>query len=81
MKAIGDGKDDMDQLYLAIQIANDLAIHALTMGGYDAQWFKVTLKKKEVEASICVPNTFAQQERLLVARGLCGQFHASNPTT
>ncbi len=58
MKAIGDGNEDTDQLHLAIQMASDLAIHALTMGGCNAQWLKVMLKKKKVvEESICVPNT------------------------
>jgi hypothetical protein len=58
-------------------MANDLAIHALTMGGYNAQWLKVILKKKEVEESICVPNTAARWEQLAVALGHSGQFHAS----
>ncbi len=68
----------MDLLYCAIQTANDLASHALTMDGYDAQWLKVMLKKKEVEQSICVPNTVTQRERLAMAHGHGGQFHASS---
>jgi hypothetical protein len=69
-KEIGDGNKDMDQIYLAIQTANDLTIQALMMGGYDAQWLKATLKKKKVvEETICMPNTAAQQERLAIAHG------------
>jgi hypothetical protein len=53
--------------------------HALTMGGYNAQWLKATLKKKKlVEELICVPNTAAQQERLAVAHGHRKQFQATN---
>jgi hypothetical protein len=79
MKAIGDGNKDMDQLYLSIQMASDLAIHALTMGGYDAQWLKATLKKKKwVEESICVPNTVAQQGWLAIVCGHSKQFKATN---
>ncbi len=76
MKAIGDGNKDTDQLYLAIQTANEIVIHTPTMGGYNAQWLKVMLKKKEVEESICVPNTVARWEQLAVALGHGGQFHA-----
>ncbi len=78
MKAIGDSNKDMDQLYLAIQMANDLVIHAPMMDGYNAQWLKAMLKKKEVEESICVPNTAVQWEQLAVALGHGRQFHASN---
>ena len=56
MKELGDS-EDMYELYKAIQMANDLAIHALTLAGYNAQWLQATLKKKEVEELICVPNT------------------------
>ncbi len=49
------------------------------MGGYDAQWLKVTLKKKKViEESICVPNTAAWWEQLAIACGHSRQFYASN---
>ena len=61
MKDLGDGKDT-DELYKAIQTANDLTIHALTVARYDAQWLQATLKKQEVEESICVPNTATRQE-------------------
>ena len=61
MKGIGDG-EERDSLYSAIQTANDLVIHALTLEGYDAQWLQVTLERKDVaEESICVPNTAARQ--------------------
>jgi hypothetical protein len=63
-KEIGHGNKEMDQVYLAIQMANDLAIHALTMA------LKAKLKtKKVVEEKICVPNSAAQQEGLAVACG------------
>jgi hypothetical protein len=79
VKAIGDGNKDTDQLYLAIQMANDLAIYTLTMGGCEAQWLNTTLKKKKVgEESICVPNTAARREWVAIAHGHGGQFHASN---
>ncbi len=62
LKEIGHGNKETDQVYLAIQTTNDLAIHALKMAGYNAQWLKATLKKKKVlEETICVPNTVAQQ--------------------
>jgi hypothetical protein len=81
MREIGDGKDT-DDVLAAIQKANDLAIHALTLAGYDAQWLQATLEKKScdevAEESICVPNTSARQEWLAIARGHGGQFHASN---
>ena len=35
MKKLGDGKDT-DELYKAIQLANDLAIYALTVAGCNA---------------------------------------------
>ncbi len=71
---------ETDEVYAAIQTANDLAIHALTLAGYDAQWLQATLEKKNDESneSICVPNTAARQERLALARGHGGRFHASN---
>jgi hypothetical protein len=37
LKEIGHGNKETDQVYLAIQTANDLAIRALMMAGYDAQ--------------------------------------------
>ncbi len=78
-KEIGHGNKETDQVYLAIQMANDLAIHTLKMAGYDAQWLKATLKKKKVvEELICVPNTVARQERLAIARGHGKQFQATN---
>ena len=36
------------------------------------------MKKKEVEELICVLNTATQQERLTIACGRGGKFHASN---
>ncbi len=60
LKEIGHGNKETDQVYLAIQMANDLAIYALMMAGYDAHLLKATLKKKKVvEETICVPNTAA----------------------
>ncbi len=79
MKEMGVVKET-DEVYAAIQMANDLAIHALTLVGYNAQWLQATLEKKNNESnkSICVPNTAARQERLALAHGHGGQFHASN---
>ena len=56
LKSLGDD-EDTDQLHWSVQAANDLAIHALTKAGYDAQWLKATLDKKEEEGSITQPNT------------------------
>jgi hypothetical protein len=67
-----------DETYAAVQTANNLAVFALSNAGYDAHFLQATLQKKEVEESICVPNTAKQQERLATARGHCGRFHASN---
>jgi hypothetical protein len=77
MKEIGDGKE-MDVSYASIQTANNLAIFALSMAGYNAHFLQATLEKKEVKESVCVPNTAARQEWLATARGHGGQFHASN---
>jgi len=77
MSELGDGKDT-NELNKAIQTANDRADHALTVVGYNGHWLQATLKKKEVEESICVPNSAARQEWLAIARGHGGQFHASN---
>jgi hypothetical protein len=78
MKEIGDGKETDDATYAAVQTANDLAIFALSNARYDAHFLQATLQKKEVEELICVPNKAAQQERLAIARGHGGRFHASN---
>jgi hypothetical protein len=77
MKEHGDGKDT-DEPYKAIQTANELAIHALMVAGYDGHWLQSTLKKKEVDESISVANTAARQERQAIAHGHGGRFHASN---
>ncbi len=71
---------ETDEVYAAIQTANDLVIHALTLAGYNAQWLQATLEKKNNKSneSICVPNTAARQERLALACGHGGRFHASN---
>jgi hypothetical protein len=78
MKKIGDGKETDDETYAAVQMANDLAIFALSNAGYDAHFLQATLQKKEVEESICVLNTAERQERLATALGHGGRFHASN---
>ncbi len=78
-KEIGHSNEEIDQVYLAIQMANDFAIHALIMAGYNAQWLKAMLKKKKVvEETICGLNTAAQQEWPAIAHGHGKQFQATN---
>ena len=55
-----------------------LAIHALTQGGYDAQWLKATLeKKREEERPITQANTVERQLALANARTHGGRFHVT----
>ncbi len=55
-----DDGDDIQELHWSIQNANELAIHALTQGGYNAQWLKATLNKSDAaERPITQPNTQA----------------------
>ena len=73
------GNDEEDRMTRwSIQNANDLAIHALTQGGYDAQWLKAKLEtKEEEERSITQPNTVERQ--LVLANGHThgGCFHVT----
>ena len=74
LKLLSDD-DDTDQLHWSIQAANDLAIHAETQGGYDAQWLKATLEKKRVEQPITQTNTIKRQEVLADMHMHGGPFH------
>ena len=65
LKEIGDD-EDTDQSYCAVQNANDISILALNAAGYNAQWLKVTLNKKEVEETVCVLYSPSQMELLLM---------------
>jgi hypothetical protein len=69
--------DDIDQLHWSIQAANDIAIHALTQGGYDAQWLKATLEKAEEERPITQPNTEERQQALADVHSHGGRFHVT----
>ena len=76
LKEIGDN-EDTDRLYYAIQKANDLAVHALNIAGYEAERLEGRINKKEVEETICVPIPADRLERLANARGHGGRFHAT----
>ena len=55
-----------------------LAIHALTQGGYDAQWLKATLeKKREEERPITQVNTVERQLALANVRTHGSRFHVT----
>ena len=56
MSISGDCEEDRMTRW-SIQNVNNLAIHALTQGGFDAQWLKATLETNEEEQSITQPNT------------------------
>ena len=75
---LSTGGDDDDRTRWSIQNANDLAIHALTQGGYDAQWLKATLETKcEEERPITQPNTVERQLALANARTHGSRFHVT----
>ena len=76
MSISGDCEEDRTTRW-SIQNAIDLAIHALTQGGYDAQWLKATLETKEEERSITQPNTVERQLALTNARTHGGRFHVT----
>jgi hypothetical protein len=46
-KSLGDGDDDFDEYLRSIQVANQLATHALTEGGYNGALLKATLIEQE----------------------------------
>ena len=75
-KLLGDG-NDIDQLHWSIQAANDIAIHALTQGGYDAQWLKATLVKVEEEQLITQPNMLERQQALAEVHSHGGRIHVT----
>ncbi len=79
MKEVGEGKAT-DEVFAAIQMVNDLTIHALSVVRCDAQWLQTMLEKKSDKdtKSICVPNTAPRQEQLALAHGHGRRFHASN---
>ncbi len=76
LKSLGDG-DNIDQLHWSIQAANDIAIHALTQGGYDAQWLRATLVKVEEERPITQPNMLERQQALAEVHSHSGRFHVT----
>ena len=61
-KALGD---DDDKYYNSIQLANDLAVHALTECGYNSQLLTVKLEEqREEEAPLMQPHSKEQIEML-----------------
>ncbi len=47
-KSLGDGDDDFDEYLCSIQVANQLAMHALTKGGYNSKLLnKATIIEQE----------------------------------
>jgi hypothetical protein len=46
-KSLGDGDDDFDEYLCSIQVANDLATHVLTEGGYNGDLLKDTIIEQE----------------------------------
>jgi hypothetical protein len=67
--------EDTDQLHWSVRAANDLAIHSLAQAGYDAQWLKAMLEKKEEERPITQPNTVKRQQALADVHTHGGCFH------
>jgi hypothetical protein len=55
-KRLGEGDSDFDDYLRGIQSANDLAVHALTNGGYRGELLKATIEKRE-EARITAPHS------------------------
>ena len=76
LKLLGNDKDT-NQLHWSVQAANDLAIHALIQAGYDAQWLKATLEKKEEERPITQSNTVKRQQALAGVHTHGGCFHVT----
>jgi len=78
MMSLGGNEDENSRTRWSIQNANDLAIHALTQGGYDAQWLKATLEeKREEERQITQPNTVERRQALVNVRTHGGRFHVT----
>ena len=76
LKLLGDD-EDTNQLHWSVQAANDLAIYALTHVGYDAQWLKATLEKKEEGQPITQPNTVTRQQALTDVHTHGGHFNVT----
>jgi hypothetical protein len=46
-KSLGNGEDDFDEYLHSIQVANDLAMHALTEGGFNGNLLKAMIIEQE----------------------------------
>ncbi len=83
MGNIGDPLDEVDRCNCAIQEANDLAVHALNSAGYNGDFLKATLKKRDemAEKVITKPNSTACVKALAEAKSHGGCFCATNGGT
>jgi hypothetical protein len=75
--AVGDDAETGES-FRNIQAANDHAVHALSLAGFDAQFLQATyVAKKDVEerATITVPNTRERQLALANTKGHGGVYH------
>ncbi len=48
MTAIGDGPEETDMLHLAVQAANNNALHQIIQAGYNAEHLWATIVVKEL---------------------------------
>ncbi len=83
MVNIGDGSDEVDRRNRAIQEVNDLAVNALNSAGYNGDFLKATLKKRDemAEKVITEPNSTARVKALAEAKSHGGCFCATNGGT
>jgi hypothetical protein len=77
MTAIGDGPEETDMLHLAVQTANNNAVHQLIQAGYDAEHLRATIVVKEHKERVTEPNTVARQVAPVNAKGHGGRFHVT----
>ena len=54
---LGEGSSDFDDYLRGIQSANDLAVHALTNGGYRGELLKATIEKREDARMLTAPHS------------------------
>ncbi len=82
-RLVADGDKEADELHPLIQIANDLAIHALMQAGYNGELLRATIKEDkqtEAEKIITEPNTAARVAALVNAKMHGARFHATHGT-
>ncbi len=76
---MGDGDDDFDENLRSIQVANDLATHALTEGGYNGDLLKATIIEQET-IKLTEPHSKERIEELRKATTHGAKFLATGGT-